>query len=203
MSFLSRLAGLATVAAMLGFAGSGAFAQFGTRVSGTVASFDGQILTVAATGGEQVRVTIPAGLRITAFVEKKLEDIKPGDFVGSAAVADADGKLHAQEVHIFPDAMRGTGEGHRPMSEPNQTMTNATVAEVASAPKGQILKLKYPGGEKDIEVGPDARIVMIVPGDTSLLKPGAAVVVRVAKADDGSLTARFLQAEKDGVKPLN
>jgi hypothetical protein len=202
MHFPSRLAGLATVAAVLGFAASGAVAQFGTRVSGTVAAFDGHVLTVAAASGEKVPINIPPGLRITAFVERKLTDIKPGDFVGSAAVADADGQLHAQEVHIFPEAMRGTGEGHRPMSEPNQTMTNATVAEVASAPKGRILKLKYPGGEKDIDVGPEARIVMIVPGDTGLLKPGAAVVARVTKSADGSLTARFLQAEKDGVKPL-
>jgi hypothetical protein len=202
MHFLSRLAGLATISAMVAFAGSGAMAQMGTRVGGTVASFDGHVLTVATTSGEQVRVNIPADVRITAFGEKKLEDIKPGDFVGSAAVADASGTLHAQEVHIFPENLRGTGEGHRPMSEPNQTMTNATVAEVASAPKGRTLKLKYAGGEKDIEVGPEARIVMILPGDTSLLKPGAAVVVRAAKADDGTLTARFVQAEKDGVKPL-
>ena len=81
MHFPFRLGAVATVAAMLAFAASGAFAQFGTRVSGTVASFDGHVLTVAATSGEQVRVSIPAGLRITAFVEKKLEDIKPGDFV--------------------------------------------------------------------------------------------------------------------------
>jgi hypothetical protein len=98
--------------------------------------------------------------------------------------------------------MRGTGEGHRPMAGPEQSMTNAAVAGIAAAPKGQVLTLKYPGGEQQIEVGPEARIVALVPGDRSLLKPGAAVVVRAVKAEDGKLTARSVQAEKDGVKPL-
>ena len=62
-------------------------------------------------------------------------DIKPGDFVGSAAVRGADGKLHAEEVHIFPENLRGTGEGHRPMSGPQESMTNAAVAGIAARPR--------------------------------------------------------------------
>jgi hypothetical protein len=88
------------------------------------------------------------------------------------------------------------------MAGPQQSMTNATVAEVVTAPVGRTLKLKYPGGEQEIDVSPDARVVEIIPGDLSLLKPGAAVAVFAAKADDGSLTARGVQVEKDGVKPL-
>ena len=114
----------------------------------------------------------------------------------------ADGKLHAQEVHIFPDAMRGTGEGHRPMGAPKQSMTNATVAVVVTAPQGRVLQMRYKGGEQSIVVDPGTRIVELIPGDRSLLKPGAAVSVFVNKAEDGTLTARSIQAEKDGVKPL-
>jgi len=172
------------------------------RIAGTVERLAGQTLEVRSRGGQDVSITLPAGVRIGAVANRTLADIKPGDFVGSAAVRDMHGVLHAQEVHIFPEAMRGTGEGHRPMAGPEQSMTNAVVAGIAGAPKGQVLTLKYQGGEQQIDVGPEARIVALVPGDRSLLKPGAAVVVRAVKAGDGKLTARSVQAEKDGVKPL-
>ncbi|MBV9701573.1 MAG: hypothetical protein JO163_02485 [Methylobacteriaceae bacterium] len=173
-----------------------------TRISGTIEKFDGQMLVVAALTGQEVSVTLLPNCRVTALVNKTLADIKPGDFVGSAAVKGADGKLHAQEVHIFPEAMRGTGEGHRPMSEPQQTMTNGTIAEVVSAPQGRTLKLKYKDGEQEIDVAPEVRVIGIIPGDRSLLKAGAAVTIFAAKDASGAFTARFIQAEKDGVKPL-
>jgi hypothetical protein len=172
------------------------------RISGTIEKLDGQILSVKSRDGQDLTVNLPDGVRISALANKSLDDIKPGDFVGSAAVADADGKLHAKEVHIFPESMRGAGEGHRPMSDPGQTMTNATVAEVVRSPDGRGIKLRYPGGEQEIDVAADVRVVEIVPGDLSLLKPGAAVAVFASKASDGSLRARGLQVEKDGVKPL-
>jgi hypothetical protein len=173
-----------------------------SRIAGTVSAFDGAKLTVKLVEGGEVTVALPADIKIGAVIDRKLEDIKAGDFVGSAAVEGPDGKLHAQEVHIFPEAMRGTGEGHRPMAQPKQTMTNATVAKVASAPKGQILELSYQGGVQEIEVDPGTRIVTFVPGDRSLLKPGAAVVLFGNKAADGSFSVRAVQAEKDGIKPL-
>ena len=101
--------------------------------------------------------------------------------------------------------MRGTGEGHRPMSQAKQTMTNATVSGIAAvtdASKGSELQPTYSGGTQAIIVDPGTRVVALIAGDRSLLKPGAAVVVYVTKADDGSLKARAVQAEKDGVKPL-
>ena len=122
--------------------------------------------------------------------------------MGSAAVRGRDGALHAQEVHIFPETLRGTGEGHRPMDQPEQTMTNATVDGIADAPTGRTLHLRYAGGEQTIEVGPDVRVVGLIPGDRSLLVPGAAVTVRAVPGPGGTLTAVSVSAEKDGVKPL-
>ncbi len=182
----------------VGWAGA-AVAQ--TRFHGTVVSFSGTTLTVH-TEDETLVATIPPGLPVGAVTERSLADIKPGEFVGSAAVLGRDGKLHAQEVHIFPEALRGTGEGHRPMDQPEQSMTNATVDGVAEAPDGRTLHLRYAGGEQSIEVGPGVRVVGLVPGDRSLLVPGAAVTVRAIPGAGDALTAVSVQAEKDGVKPL-
>ncbi|MDR3496720.1 MAG: hypothetical protein P4L82_19165 [Ancalomicrobiaceae bacterium] len=171
-------------------------------IAGTIDSFDGKLLTVAATDGRTVAVTVPDEVPVGAVVDRTLADIKAGDYVGSAALKGADGKLHALEVHIFAPSQRGVGEGHRPMGPPNQTMTNATVAEVTASTGDGTLHLKYQDGEQTILVGPEARVVQFIVGDRSLLKPGAATRVFALKAADGSLTARFVQAEKDGIKPL-
>jgi hypothetical protein len=135
----------------------------------------------------------------------KLADIKPGDFVGIAALPGKDGLLHAQEVLIFPEAARGTGEGHYPwdLRGKDDSMTNATVAEVASVPKGKsrVLKLKYKDGEQAITVGSRTPIVTFAPDKLDLLKPGAAVFIRAPQNPDGSVTAARAIVEKNGVKP--
>ncbi|MDR3372612.1 MAG: hypothetical protein P4L98_02675 [Ancalomicrobiaceae bacterium] len=171
-------------------------------LSGTIVRFDGAVLTVATLDDRSLDVTVPPDLAIGAVADRTLADIKAGDYVGSAAVKGADGKLHALEVHIFAATQRGLGEGHRPMGPPDQTMTNATVAEVVASSGDGTLHLKYKDGEQTILVGPEARIVQFIAGDRNLLKPGAATRVFALKGADGSLTARFVQAEKDGVKPL-
>lgn len=172
------------------------------RISGVVETVSEDTLVLKSPESGNVTVVVPADTRVTALENRRLSDIKPGDFVGSAAIKGTDGKLHAQEVHIFPEALRGTGEGHRDMARPEQSMTNATISTVAAAPQGQMLTLNYKGGKQQIEVGPDARIVAIVAGNRALLIPGATVVVTAVKAPDGTLTARSVQAEKDGVMPL-
>ena len=192
-------------ACLLGLVSLAALAQPAVQpdpIRGTVVSFADDLLTLKTADGQTEAVKLPPSVDVTALENRKLSDIKAGDFVGSAAVKGEDGKLHAQEVHIFAENMRGAGEGHRAMSGPNQSMTNATVTTVIADPKGQTLRLTYQGGEQDIDVGPDTRIVAIVPGDRSLLQPGSAVTLYASKAEGGSLVARSVQAEKDGVKPL-
>ena len=177
------------------------------RINGTVIGLAGDRLLVRPSEGDPLDILLPPGVRIGAVEDRTLSSIQPGEFVGSAARHGRDGKLHALEVHIFPESMRGTGEGHRPMDAPEQTMTNATVVEVmgdgiATAADGRILHLRYPGGEQEIEVAPDVRVVGMMPGDRSLLVPGAAVTVRATQGGDDSLTAISVQAERNGVKPL-
>lgn len=189
-------------AAILAGAATTAFAQTPTRVAGTVDSYADNVLTVKNSAGDDVAVVLATGTKVVAIENKTLADIKPGQFLGAAAMKGTDGKLHAQIVRIFSESMRGTGEGSRPMSEPNQSMTNATVATVAAVPQGQTLKLSYKGGEKDVQIEPSTKILAFVDADASLLKPGATVIVFASKGTDGKLSAKFVQAEKDGVKPM-
>jgi hypothetical protein len=173
-----------------------------TRIRGTVEKLDGQTLTVKSRDGQQLAIALAPNFTVSAVVKKSLQDIKAGDYVGAAWTKGTDGKSHAIEVLIFPEAMRGTGEGERSWDlTPDSMMTNATVAGIASAAQGQVLKVTYKGGESDIIVAPDAPIVTFGPGDASLLKPGAAIITTALKKADGSLSASRVTAEKDGVKP--
>ena len=133
---------------------------------------------------------------------RRLTDIKPGDFVASGGVRGTDGKIHAVEVRIFPEALRGAGEGQRPWDvKPEGVMTNATVGTVAATGAGGVVHVTYKGGESEYIVGPDVPVLAYVAGDRTLLKPGAGVVILAQKAPDGSLSANRVTAEKDGVKP--
>jgi hypothetical protein len=181
-----------------------AFAQEGTptRIRGTIEKLEGQTLIVRSREGQELSIALANDLKVSAVNKAQLSDIKQGDFIGTAAVPGTDGKLHAQEVLIFPEALRGAGEGHRPWDlTPDSTMTNATVAEVAEGAKGRLLKLKYKDGEKEIEVPMEAPVVTLAPGDPSLLQPGTAVFISAMKAADGTLSASRVTAGKDGVPP--
>jgi len=173
-----------------------------TRIRGTVEKLDGQTLTVKSREGPQLTIVLAPNFTVSAVVKKSLGDIKAGDFVGAASTKGTDGKLHALEVLIFPEAMRGTGEGERPWDlTPDSLMTNATVSGITSAPQGQALKVTYKGGESEIIVAPNTPIVTFAPGDASLLKPGAAIITAATKKPDGTLSASRVTAEKDGVRP--
>jgi len=173
-----------------------------SRVRGTVEKLDGQTLAIKMREGPVATIALAPNFTVNGVVKKELSDIKEGDYVGVASLKGTDGKLHALEVLIFPEAMRGTGEGHFPWDlQPDSLMTNAAVAGIASAPTGRTLKLAHKGQETEIVVGPEAPIVTFQPADASLLKPGAAVFLTAQKQPDGTLTAARVTAEKDGVKP--
>jgi hypothetical protein len=181
-----------------------ALAQEGTptRIRGTIEKLDGETLIVKSREGQDLSITLANDLKVSTVEKARLSDIKQGSFIGSAAVPGTDGKLHAQEVLIFPEALRGAGEGYRPWDlTPDSTMTNATVAEVAEGAKGRLLKLKYKDGEKEIDVPMEAPVVTLAPGDPGLLQPGTAVFIPATKAADGSLAASRVIAGKDGVQP--
>jgi hypothetical protein len=173
------------------------------RVRGTIERADGQNLVVKSRNGDELKVTLADNARIVGIVKASLADIKPGSFVGITGMPQPDGTQRALEVHIFPEAMRGTGEGHRPWDlQPQSTMTNGNVDQTVVGVEGRTLTLSYKGGEKKIVVPPDTPIVTYVPADKSELKPGVKIFVAAAKKQaDGTLLAPRVSFGKDGLTP--
>jgi hypothetical protein len=173
------------------------------RIRGTVDSLSGQTLVVKTRDGGSATVALAANYVVLAVVKRPLSSIKVGDYVASTSITGADGKLRAVEVHIFPENMRGTGEGQYPWDlKPNSLMTNATVGKVTKMSNGgQVLTVTYKGQSSDVMVGPKVPVVGYVQGDSSLLKKGKAVFIGAQKYSDGSLTAGRVTVEKNGVKP--
>ena len=174
-----------------------------TRIRGTVEKLDGQSLMVKSRDGQSLAIALAPNFTVRGVVAKTVSDIKPGDFVASTSVKGPGGQLRAIEVHILPESLRGVArEGQYPWDlAPDSLMTNATAAQITSAPHGQMIKVTYKDGEAEVVIPPGTPIVGYVTGDPSLLKPGAAVFVTAQKKADGTLTASSVTAEKDGVKP--
>jgi hypothetical protein len=198
----SKLRVILAVAALAAFGVSGASGQQTVRIRGTVEKVDGNTVVVKATDGADVTLTLAANAAIVGVVKASLADIKPGSFVGSAAMPQADGSQKALEVHIFAESQRGTGEGHRPFTVPNSTMTNGTVGDMVKATDGGTLTVQYKGGEKKIVVGPDVPIVRYEIGDRSELKPGVHITaLNAVKKADGSIEAPRLNVGRNGLVP--
>ena len=179
-----------------------ALAQDTVRVRGTIERIDGSTYVVKARDGAELKVTLADSPQIAGVAKASLSDIKQGSFVGITGMPRPDGSQTALEVHIFPESMRGTGEGHYPWDlRPQSTMTNANVQQIVTAVDGPTLTLKYKDGEKKIFVPADAPIVTYVPGDKADLKPGARVFILAAKQADGSLQGRAWRVGRDGVTP--
>jgi hypothetical protein len=171
------------------------------RLRGSIVSFDGTTLVVKERSGEVVTMQLADTLAVSEVLPIEMSAIRPGSFVGSAAMPGPDGALRAREVLVFPEAARGTGEGHHAWDlEPGSTMTNATVADVVAVADGQTLKLRYKDGEKTLQVPAGTPIVTFQPADRSLLVAGARVVV-TAQLRDGKPTALRVLAGRNGFAP--
>jgi hypothetical protein len=173
-----------------------------SRVRGTIEAVDGDTLAVKSRGGEDVRLHMTGDINVVGISKISLADVKVGSFIGTTTVPGLDGSQNAVEVHVFPEAMRGTGEGSRPYDlRPNSTMTNATVADSVVGNDGHTLMIKYRGGEKKVVVSPETPVVTYVPADKSDLKPGARVIAFTRKLPDGSLETSRVSVGRDGLTP--
>jgi hypothetical protein len=173
------------------------------RLRGTIEAVDGNTLTLKSRDGD-VKLTLADNALIVAVVKAALTEIREGTFLGSAAIPQADGSQKAVEVHIFPEAMRGTGEGHRPYPPvANGTMTNGTASgALVAAVEGSIITVKYKDGEKRIIVAPDVPIMRYEIGGKADLNPGAHFTVLAAtKKPDGTFEANRINVGRDGAVP--
>src|SRR5437762_680320 len=137
-----------------------------TRVRGTIEGVDGDVLAVKSRSGEDFKLHMASDMRLVGITKISLSDIKVGSFVGATTVPGPDGSQNAVEVHVFPEEMRGTGEGSRPFDlRPNSTMTNATVAESVAGNDGHTLLVKYKDGDKKVVVAPETPVVTYVHAD--------------------------------------
>jgi len=200
---IHRATRLLAAAAIAALAASSTSAQQPTRVRGTIEALDGNMLMVKARDGASLHVMLTNNAQVVGVVKATLADIKEGSFIGSGAVPQADGSQKAVEVHIFPEAMRGTGEGHRPWEgAANGTMTNGTVGAAVTSVEGGAVTLKYKDGEKKLIVAPGTPIVRYEIGGRDDLKAGAAVTITNAmRKPDGSLEAARVNVGRDGVVP--
>ena len=173
------------------------------RVRGTVQSVDGSMLTVKSRDGADLKIKLADNAVIRTVTGKTVADVKQGLFVGITAMPQPDGTQKAVEIHIFPEAARGTGEGHRPWDlMPGSTMTNANVDSEVDISDGKKLVLKYKDGDKTFIVPDNVKVVMFAPGTATDVKPGAKIfIVAAKKMPDGTLEAPGATVSSGGVDP--
>jgi hypothetical protein len=171
------------------------------RVRGTIQSFDGQKIALATQSEGVVELTVTSMTGINGLERKTIQDIGDNTFIGATAVKDKNGRWRATEIHIFPESMRGAGEGHYAWDLPDSSMTNGAVTGNTAARRGRTLKVKYAGGETDVDVTRKTDIVALTSGDRSLLVPGATVFALAVPGEDGGASAVAIVAETQGVKP--
>jgi hypothetical protein len=173
-----------------------------TRIRGTIAALNGQVLSVDTREGSKLDVLLKDPLTVATVKRFDLADIKPGSYVGIATRTGAGGEQDAIEVLVFPEAMRGAGEGHYPWDlEAGSMMTNGTVTGTVDARSGRELNLSFKNGSEKIVVPPGAPIVTFAPAERSDLKPGARVMFGATKDAEGKLAASRVTVETNGVAP--
>jgi hypothetical protein len=187
------------------------------NVRGTIAQVDGNTIDIKERDGGVAKIHLADNAKIVSVAKASLSDIKPGSFIGTAATPGTDGKLQAIEVHIFPESMRGTGEGNRAwdltpkssmtngMAAPKSSMTNGTVAQEnnkVNGVEGNDVTVNFNGGTKIVTVTSDTKVVTLVPGDRSELKPNAKIFIPAAtRTPDGALEANRVTVGKNGIPP--
>jgi hypothetical protein len=198
-----------------------ALAQAPQRTRGTIVSIVGDDVVIRTPMG-RMTAHLAADTGVAGVKKASLDDIKSNSFIGTAAVPASSGKLRALEVTIFPEAMRGAGEGSYPWdlgksgSMTNgavSSMTNGTVASTASGSSmtngtvsamgglnGRMIQVSYKGGTQSVELPRDIPVVMLEPGDKSMLKAGAKVVV-FGLVSGTNVEAKRIVVGEDGVKP--
>jgi hypothetical protein len=179
-----------------------AHAQEIVRIRGTVERIEGPAYVIKSRDGTELKLTLTDNPLYVAIAPSTMADIKPGMFVGSAGMMQPDGTQKAIEVHIFPESMRGTGEGHYDWDlKPQSKMTNGNVDQSVSGVDGPVLSVKYKDGEKKLVVTPETVVVTYVTGNKDEVQPGTKVFVAAKKQPDGTFQAPRITYGRNGAGP--
>jgi hypothetical protein len=180
-----------------------AAAQDTVRVRGTVERIDGPVFVVKARDGSELKLIVSDNPLFVVIVPGKMSDIKPGMYVGSAGMMQEDGMQKAIEVHIFPESMRGTGDGHYDWDLlPKSKMTNGSVEQAVTGVDGPVLSVKYKDGEKKLVVTPQTVVVTYEMGKREEVQPGTKIFVAAAKKQaDGTLLTPRITYGRNGEGP--
>lgn len=180
-----------------------AFAQDTMRIRGTVERIEGPVFVVKTRDGSEMKLKVTESPLFVVIVPAKMSDIKPGMFVGSAGMMQEDGSQKAIEVHIFPESMRGTGEGHYDWDLlPKSKMTNGNVEQAVTGVDGPVLSVKYKDGEKKLVVTPQTVVVTYEMGKREEIQPGTRIFVAAAKKQaDGTFQTPRITYGRNGEGP--
>ncbi|AEI02087.1 hypothetical protein OCA5_c09410 [Afipia carboxidovorans OM5] len=172
------------------------------RVRGTIESINGDLLIVKGRDGRNVTMRMATNVAVAGVEKISLSDIKPGAYIGVTTVADAQGNQKATEVHLFPEALRGAGEGTQAWdTAPGSSMTNGGLDKIVEGNDGHMLTVKYRSGEKQVTVGPETEVVRLVPGKRSDLQSGAKIVAAASRNADGVLETSRISVGLGGLTP--
>jgi len=197
-----RLLTFCVAASLLTLTSAFAEAPVSSRVRGMIESINGDLLIVKKSDGHNVTMKMTSNAAITGVEKVSLSDISPGTYIGVTTVADAQGNQKATEVHLFPNSLRGAGEGTRPWdTAPNSSMTNGGLDKMVASNDGSTLTVKYRGGEKQVVVTPETAVVKLVPGKRSDLQEGAKIVAATVRTADGALETSRVSVGLNGLTP--
>ena len=219
---LAVLTTLLSMALLLQACGKPSSTSQPEHVRGAIQTVDGQALTIATSAGS-VRVQLAPSTAIATVVQSDRAHLTDGSFLGITSVVAPDGSRRAVEVHVFPESMRGTGEGSRgwdwPGASADSKMTNGTASKMTNgtvssstmtngtvtADGGSSLTLQYKDGaskgSQAITIPPGVPVDAIEPGQSADLQPGVHVFVVATRDSAGVLVADRVLVGKDGVVP--
>jgi hypothetical protein len=194
------------------------------RIVGTIQGLNGQTLTISTSSGP-VSVQLAAATPIARVIAADRSQITGNSFLGIGSEKQADGSLRAVEITVFPESMRGTGEGNYAWNRPdvqgggrmtngtagsmrmtngtvaNSRMTNGTVTQAGSASITLTYKKDGSTGTQSISIPPDVPIVRLEPGGQTDLKPGAHVIALATRNSSGALGVTRVLVGTNGLVP--
>lgn len=171
------------------------------RIRATIDAVTDSSIDITSRGGQKMSLKLSPDLKVIGITRSSLSEIKPGSFIGTAAMPQADGSLKAMEVHIFPDSMKGTGEGEHPWDQGKDSkMLNGLVGDVVGT-DGHSFMVKYGDKQEKVMVPDNVPVVAMAPADRSLLKPGAKVII-FAASGDSQIVNRITVGENGLTPPM-